>query len=153
MRVKDVMNKDVVKVYPQNTIEDALQIFAEHPFSLLPVVNEKGEVVGVLSRTDIMNAILPDFLEDIEHISFIRHFGKLEEELFDLSAIQALLLVKDLMTEKVVSINAEDSLLKAAAVMQKHKVRALPVVEERKLCGIITRTDIIMALYKRGGGR
>ena len=83
----------------------------------------------------------------IEDFLFIDDFGALEEELENLPEL-TLFLAEDLMVRDVIAIEADASLLKAPALMHRHSIRHLPVVEDGKLIGIITRSDILKALIE-----
>ncbi len=152
MKVRDVMNKDVITCMPDDTLGDIANLFKEKHISGMPVV-EDGKVVGVVSETDLLKLFrkpkfsgglwLPSPLEVIEVP--IRNLVRLEEMKKALEDIK-LKPVRDVMKKNVHSISPEDSLEEASGRMVKYKVNRLPVIENGKLVGIVARSDIIRGL-------
>jgi CBS domain-containing protein len=124
------------------------KIFDTHPFDSLPVIDERGVLVGIISRTDLLHVFLPNYFGLLDDFSFVQNFGALEVDKGSFKMIEKLFVVDDLMTKKVITIEERSSLLKAIAIMKKHGVRNLPVVKDEKLVGIITRGDILRAFLR-----
>ena len=152
MKVKDVMNKDVITCRPDDTVGHLSTLFKEHHISGLPVV-ENGKVVGIVSETDLFKLFktpefkgelwLPSPLEVIEVP--LRSLVRFEE--FKTSLEEAKLKpVRSIMKKTIYSISSEDSLEEASEKMVRHKVNRLPVVDNGKLVGIVARSDIIRGL-------
>ena len=152
MKVKDVMNKDVITCKPDDTVGYLSTLFKENHISGMPVV-ENGKVVGVVSETDLLKLFktpefsgelwLPSPLEVIEVP--LRSLVRFEE--FKKSLEEAKLKpVRSIMKKTVHSISPEDSLEEASSRMVRYKVNRLPVVENGKLVGIVARSDIIRGL-------
>lgn len=148
MKVRDVMSRDVMSITSDVGIRQIYRIFCERGFGGLPVVDKENRVIGLVTKNELLAVILPDYFGMIEDFLFIDDFGALEKELESLPELN-LFLAEDLMLKEVVSIEADASLLKAPALMHKHNIRHLPVVEKGKLVGIITRSDILKALIER----
>jgi len=151
-KVKDFMNPDVIYFKPEDSIFKVAKVFAENDISGAPVVKRK-KIIGVISECDIVKFMssklgkkpgltLPSL--SLLVLSFIRDHVNLKSELKRISKIK----IKDFMTKKVVSISPEASLLEAASVMEKNDINRLPVVEKKKLVGIIARADLIKALVE-----
>lgn len=152
MKVKDVMNKDVITCKPDDTVGHLSTLFKENHISGMPVV-ENGKVVGVVSETDLLKLFkvpefsgelwLPSPLEVVEVP--LRSLVRFEE--FKRTIEEAKLKpVRSIMKKTVHSISPEDSLEEASARMVRYKVNRLPVVENGKLVGIVARSDIIRGL-------
>lgn len=152
MKVKDVMNKNVITCKPDDTVGYLSTLFKENHISGMPVV-ENGKVVGVVSETDLLKLFktpefsgelwLPSPLEVIEVP--LRSLVRFEE--FKKSLEEAKLKpVRSIMKKTVHSISPEDSLEEASSRMVRYKVNRLPVVENGKLVGIVARSDIIRGL-------
>lgn len=152
MKVKDVMNKDVITCKPDDTVGYLSTLFKEHHISGMPVV-ENGKVVGVVSETDLLKVFkipefkgelwLPSPLEVVEVP--LRSLARFEE--FKLALEEAKLKpVRSIMKKTVHSILPENSLEEASEEMVRHKVNRLPVIENGKLVGIVARSDIIRGL-------
>ncbi len=158
MLVKDVMIKDVITLKPEDNVRDASKKFAENNISGAPVVNNKKNVVGILSEADILKMLEAHYTKgnivflptpfDLIEIPFMEAVREAEvykgtkDMLKDISNV----LVSDAMKKKVVTIKPESSIEDAAVLMISKKVNRLPVVENNELVGIITRGDIIKAL-------
>lgn len=147
MKIKDVMSKSVVSITPNIGIRQIYKIFCEKEFGGLPVVNKENKIVGIVTKSELLAVILPDYFGMIENFLFIDDFGALDKELEDLPEL-SLFLAEDLMIRDVATIDADASLLKAPVLMHKHNIRHIPVVKEEKLVGIITRSDILKALME-----
>ena len=158
MSVNNVMTKEVISIRSTDDVKDAWLILMEADISGAPVVDDAGNLVGVLSVTDIFNAIidkvrkarsLREFTSQISDPSALE-----KEEVRELSlAIRAVAETKVLgilpKDQKVLSLAPDDSLDRAIHLIAEHAVNRLPVVHENKVIGIITRQDIIWAIAGR----
>lgn len=152
MKIKDVMNKDVIACAPDDTLGQLADIFKKNHISGIPVV-DKGEVVGLVSETDLIKLFkTPEFSNDLwlpspfEIIEIpIRNLVKLEEtkKFFENMKLRP---VKDIMTVTVHSISPDNGLEDASTMMVKYDVNRLPVIENGILVGIVARSDIIKGL-------
>ncbi len=152
MKIRDVMNKDVITCKPDDPVSTLARLFKEKHISGIPVV-EKGKVIGVVSETDLLRCFktpelssglwLPSPLEIIEIP--IRSIVRFEEAKKALENMK-LKPISDIMTRSVHSISPDDSLEEASSRMVKYKVNRLPVIENGKLVGIVARSDIIRGL-------
>ncbi len=152
MKIKDVMNKDVIVCAPDDTLSHLADLFKKNHISGIPVV-DKGKVVGLVSETDLIKLFkIPEFSNDLwlpspfEIIEIpIRNLMKLEETKKVLENMK-LRPVKDIMTNNVHAISPDDDLEDASTMMVKYDVNRLPVIENGKLVGIVARSDIIKGL-------
>lgn len=149
-RVKDAMQTHVVTVNAQDTVHDALERMLENKVSALPVVDHRGQCVGILSSRDFVDMaheLDQDFHEafhesEVWWSAFIRN---LSENIGDQS-------VMDLMTEEVISVAADDLLVHAARTMLAQRVHRLPVIDDhQRLLGIISTTDVLRAFVEAAG--
>ncbi|MDI6855185.1 MAG: CBS domain-containing protein [Candidatus Thermoplasmatota archaeon] len=151
MLVKDVMTKYVITLAPENTIREASEKLASKNISGAPVVDKNNKVMGILSEADILRVLktrysapnivfLPTPFDLIE-IPFRQAitFAEVKLSLEDISRKK----VTEVMTKNPIVIGCNDTVEKAAEIMVERKVNRLPVVENDKLIGIITRGDII----------
>ncbi len=152
MKIRDVMNENVITCKPSDPVSTLARLFKENHISGMPVV-ENGKVVGIVSETDLLKLFeipeisgelwLPSPFEVIEIP--IRNLVRLEEFKKALEDMK-MKPVKDIMKKSVHSISPEDTLEKASTMMVKHKVNRLPVIENGRLVGIVARSDIIKGL-------
>jgi CBS domain-containing protein len=153
MKVRDVTNPDVVVCSPEDTIGDVARLLKQNNISGLPVVDD-GKVVGIVSEGDLLRLLevpehgglwLPSPFEVIEvPIRELINWEDTKRMLEDVGSQP----VADIMKEKVYTVSPEDSIEKASESITRHKINRLPVVENEKLVGIVTRGDIIRGLGK-----
>ncbi|MDP3484336.1 MAG: CBS domain-containing protein [Methanobacteriaceae archaeon] len=154
--VQEAMQKDVITLRRVEKIEEAARILREKKISGAPVVDENNKVIGIVSEGDIMrllefhspnlNLILPSPLDLIElPIRMKAEYDEISAGLKKASLVR----VHEIMTKKLITISPEKSISDAAEQMDMHKVKRLPVLDDKgNLIGIITRGDIIGALVK-----
>jgi CBS domain-containing protein len=154
--VEDAMQKDIVSLSAADQISDASKILRENKISGAPVLDKENNLVGILSEGDIMRLLevhspnislfLPAPFDLIELPLRMKHeYDEIAEGIKKAS----LVLVEEIMTNHVVTIGPEKSISDAAELMDMHKIKRMPVVDENgKMVGIITRGDIIGALVK-----
>lgn len=154
IKIKDAMEKNVIKFKPTDKIIDVAQTLRNNKISGAPVVDDENKVIGMLSEGDIMrlvevhsprlNLILPSPLDLIELPLKMKHES---DEIMKGLRKAGSVLIKDIMTKEVISISPDASISDAAALMDSHNIKRLPVVDsDGKLVGIITRGDIIGAM-------
>lgn len=155
MKVKDIMNKKVVTCAPGDVISDVVKMLKKHNISGMPVV-EGEKVAGIITESDILRLLrTPEYSKDLWLPSPLELIEVPIRELVDWTKTKkALEDIGDRPVAKVMSrclyaISPEEGIEKAAEMMTKHRINRLPVVEDDKLVGIITRGDIIAGL----GGR
>jgi acetoin utilization protein AcuB len=131
MLVKDWMTTDPITVTPDTSVMKASQIMKENNVRRLPVINDKGEVVGIVTDRDLKEAS-PSKATTLD----------VHELYYLLSELK----VKDIMSRKVITITPEETVEKAAVIMLEHKVTGLPVIEDGKLTGILSQGDVFRVL-------
>jgi CBS domain-containing protein len=153
MKVKDVMNSNVVFCRPDNTVREAAKLLKDNSISGAPVL-DGDELVGIISEADLLKLLivpeqgelwLPSPFEVIEVP--IRELLGWEETKRMLSDV-GLTKVEEIMTPEVHTISSEASVEEASEHMIRHKINRLPVIENSRVVGIITRGDIIEGLAK-----
>jgi CBS domain-containing protein len=132
--VADLMTRDVVTVVPGTPFKDVVQTLIDHHISAVPV-SADGDVVGIVSEADL--------LPKEERMN--RRFGPLlEGPRHRRSRVKgAATTASDVMTSPVVTISSQATLAEAARLMEKHAVKRLPVVDDGRLVGIVSRADIL----------
>ena len=147
MKIKDVMTKDAVTVRASTGIRQIYDIFCKKGIGGVPVVDDEKRLLGMVTKTELLDVLVPDYFDMLADYLFIDDFGALEDKLENIPPLE-LFIAENLMVKNVISINAEASLMKAPALMNSHNIRRLPVVNsENKLVGIITRMDVCKALF------
>jgi CBS domain-containing protein len=142
MKVRDIMTTDPVKVTADTRLREAARLMVRHRVSGLPVVDEGGKLIGILSEGDFIRR---EAGRDRPHgVSLLDAvFG--EGELQPVGAET----VAEIMTRSVVTITPEATVGEAARVMGRRNVKRLPVVDlEGELIGIVSRADVVGAFTK-----
>jgi CBS domain-containing protein len=141
MKISDLMTREVVTVTPETPLKEAAALLAERGISGMPVVDGKGEVVGVLSEADVVvkagggqrrSGLLAWLLE--------ADFG-LEEKIRARTVGEA-------MSSPAITVDAARPVHEAAALMVEESVNRLPVLEDGRLVGIVTRADVVRAFTR-----
>ena len=120
-----IMSTDVITVPLSASLAEARVLMQENRFHHLPVVNDGGDFVGLLSQTDLL-AATDSILRDAENRLRAKNIP-----------------IEDVMVRNVVTISENASVRQAALFLEKYRIGCLPVVTDGKLVGIITDTDFV----------
>ena len=148
LTVRDIMEIDVPPVYPDDPIEQVVHTLRDHELPGVPVINEGGRCVGIITEADLILAgekedlHLPHYIELFGGIVFLESMKKFEERLRKAIGATA----TDVMTPDPITISPDASVAEAAQVIARHKHNRLPVVEHGRMIGVVTRIDVLDAL-------
>ena len=131
--VKDWMTKNTVTVDPDTPLPDAHAIMKEYKIRRLPVVGKNGKLVGIISLTDVHEAEPSDATT---------------LSIYELNYLISRLLVSKIMTREVRTTTPNSGVSEVARLMLDYKIGGVPVVENEKLVGIITESDIFRMVVK-----
>ena len=132
MRVSELMQTKVQTVHPDDAVNDAVVTLTDAHVSALPVVNESGHMIGVISSTDILTS---------------------EAEARDAVEREALfeqMMVRDIMTPRPLTVSSDADVREAAQQMLYAEVHRLFVTSGNQLVGVISTTDIVRAVAVGG---
>lgn len=139
MFVRDRMSSPAVTITPDTSLREALDLMHEHRFRRLPVVDEEGRLVGIVSERDLLYASPPP--------ATLLHGLELNDLLAELQT-------EEIMTRKVITTTPDTFVEEVAHLMVENKVGGLPVVDGADhVVGVITETDVFKAfveLYRAG---
>lgn len=151
--VKDYMKTKVHKVRPTYSIFKAAEMLSKYHISGAPVVRG-NKVVGVITESDIIRFMKLDLSKNhselvaephalsIVLLTLIKDHLDVKKHLEQLSKIR----VKDFMTKDVISVTPDENVIETANLLDKHDIDRLPVIDNGRLVGIISRCDLIKAL-------
>lgn len=145
--VADAMSRDPIVVRPETSLNEAIQILAERRISGLPVVDDAGQVVGIISETDLMwqqtGVTPPAYIMFLDSVIFLKNPTEYERDLHKALGQT----VGEVMSRDPITISPDKSLRDAAQLMHDRDVRRLPVLDDRgQVIGILTRGDIVRAM-------
>lgn len=122
LKAKDIMTKDVVSVDPEATLEDAIRILLSSKISGMPVCDKERRVLGVISEKDIVSFIFSGNVKTTK--------------------------VKEAMSTKITSFPPDADIDKISLTMGEKVIRRVPIIENGKLVGIISRRSILRTVLK-----
>lgn len=145
MKVRDVMTSDVVCVAPGTRLKDLARLLLDRRISGAPVVDEAGHLVGVISETDLLAKEVGRPMSRRTPLDWI--FG--ERPSSSEQRRHEATTVEQAMTAPAMTVAADSPLREAAAIMVDRSVNRLPVTDDGRLAGIITRADLVRAYLRR----
>lgn len=143
MKASDVMQREVITVTPETRVEEALRLMARHRISGLPVVDATGAPVGILSEGDLLRRVE---LGTETRLSAWRAWlagpGREAGNYARSHARQ----VSEVMTGSLTCVTPDTDLADVVALMESRRIKRIPVLENGRIAGIITRADLVRAL-------
>jgi CBS domain-containing protein len=146
MNVADVMTKRVISVTPETPIADAARVMLEQRISGLPVVDANGAVVGIVTEGDLLRRTETgtDRLRS-RWFELLIAPGRLAHDYVHSHARK----VGEVMTHEIASVAPDDTLAKVVELMESRRIKRLPVIEEGRLVGIVSRANLVRALLDK----
>lgn len=152
MKIEEIMTENVVSCGPDEPVKHVAQMLREHKVGGIPVVQD-GEVAGMITENDILKLLevperdsqlwLPSPFEIIEvPLRELIGWEEAGRALEDVGARK----VGDVMSKPAITASPDETLETVASRMVKNNVHRMPVVDDGKLVGIVTRQDIISGL-------
>ena len=142
LTVGDIMETDWPTLGPQQTVEDAIKLFAESGISGTPVV-EDGRLAGIVTEGDLIfqdaEIKAPGFLDILGGVIPLGNWDEYRQEALKSAGVT----VGEVMTREVFTVGPDASLAEAATIMAEERVKIVPVAEEGRLRGVVTRMDIL----------
>ena len=143
MRAANVMTRRVVSVTPETSVVEAVRLMLENRISGLPVIDDAGQLVGIVTEGDFLRR---GETRTERHrprwIEFLLGPGRLAEDYVRSHGRK----VEQVMTREVATVTEETTLAEAVRLMEKRRVKRLPVLHRRKVVGILSRSNLMQAL-------
>jgi len=147
--VADIMTKDVITVTKATTVRELAGLFDKHRFGTLPVVDDAHHLIGIVTASDLVeqgrNLHIPTVISLFDWVIPLGGERTLERELHKITAQT----VGEICSTDVVTVTPSEPVSSAADTLSNHKLHALPVVEDGKLVGMVSRIDIIRSLIQK----
>jgi CBS domain-containing protein len=147
-KVAEIMERDPVSVSPDADVETVVRLLREHELPGVPVVNDGGRCVGIVTENDLIlreedaDLHLPHHLDIMGGVIFVESMKHFEQRIQKAFASK----VSDMMTADPITITPDADVEEAARLIAQHKHNRLPVVEHGRLVGVVTRLDVLDAL-------
>jgi CBS domain-containing protein len=135
MLVREVMTAPAVTVTPRTTVRDAVRLLDRHAVTAVPVVDEHGELVGVLSEADLVRGVLP---QDAR--------ARMQPD--EPAESPPARVVADVMSGHPVTVRPDDDLADAVELLTSTAVKSLPVVGAGRVVGVVSRRDVLHLLAR-----
>lgn len=143
MKVAEIMTRPVISVTPDTTIAEAARLMLQHRISGLPVVAASGEVVGILTEGDLLRrAETGTQLRRARWLEFLIAPGRLAREYANAHARR----VGEVMTPRVECVGPETELAEVVRLLERRRIKRLPVTDAGQLVGIVSRANLVRAL-------
>lgn len=134
--ISSIMSVKIITLKKKDDLEKAEHLFKKHKIRHIPVV-EGESIIGMLSYTDLLRISFADAIDDDEN----------EVE----SLVYNMFTIEQVMAKNVISVTSDTSIKEVAKILAKKEFHALPVVDDDKLVGIVTTTDLINFLLMKLG--
>ena len=143
MNASEIMSSRVYTIRSDATVVDAANVMLDHNISALPVVNDRDNLVGIMSHSDFF---LTPIRDPGMHGTVFELFGNVfvnRDNIGNLHTVLSRTLVSDVMSTPVVTVKEDTSIEEIVRIMHQRRLKRLPVVRDNKLVGIITRHDFV----------
>ncbi len=148
LTVADIMSRNVVSIKGATTVREMAGIFDTMRFGTLPVVDDAGNLTGIVTASDLVEQDrplhMPTVISLFDWIIPLQGEESLQRDLNKITAQTA----AELASSDVVTVVPSDSVSNVAEIMSSKKLHALPVVEGKKLVGMVSRIDIIRSMNR-----
>jgi len=142
MKIKEIMEKEVVSVKPDDTVRDALIFLFKMRISGLPVIDAQGKLVGMFTEKDVLSYILPSYIEKVGRFIYEENPKSIKKKFMELDKVK----VSQLMRRDVITTDEDAALCEVARIVLTQKTRRLPVVDKSgRVVGIVAREDVVKA--------
>lgn len=147
-RVRDIMTTDVVQVTPSASVSDIAQLMSEYDISGVPVVDEGGHVLGVVTELDMIvrntRFKMPAFIAFLDAIIYLETPSRYRERVEHVLGTTA----EEIMSQPAVTIGPDASIEDLSELMVDRRMNPVPVVENDRLIGIVSRSDIVRVMVE-----
>jgi len=148
MRAENIMVTDVVTCRPDQTIEEALEIFKERALRMIPVLDAEGKVIGALNTIKLLTKLVPEYIVsgDLKSVSYAPDLGVLYKHYLEMRHLK----VSEVMETDPTIVKAGESLLSVATalIVRDFFDYAIVVDDEGALQGVIAPSDILACLAR-----
>lgn len=146
MNAAEIMTRDVISVAPETPVREIAAMMLERRISGVPVVDAGGRVLGIVSEGDLIRR--PELETDRARTGWLGLFLSEEDRARDFVKSHGRV-AREVMTKPATCVGPETPLDEVVRLMERLRVKRLPVVKKGKLAGLVTRTDLLRAMMSR----
>lgn len=146
MKAADIMSREVVSVGPDEPVREIARLMLARRISGVPVVNAERHVLGVVSEGDLIRR--PELETDQARGGWLNLFVSDDERARDFIKSHGLK-ASEVMTQPAICVAPEMPLADVVRLLERHRIKRLPVTENGRLAGLVTRADLLRALASR----
>jgi CBS domain-containing protein len=143
---RDIMTQNVVTVNKNQPINDLSKLFIENHFNGVPVLDDAGKVIGVVTQGDLIeqnkNLHIPTVIALFDAVLFLESEKKFEDDVKKLTGSK----IEDIYHKNPITVSLDTDLNEITTLMAEKDVHTLPVLDGNKLVGIIGKRDVIRAM-------
>jgi CBS domain-containing protein len=144
MQVHEIMTREVITVRPDARVAAVARLFREHAISGLPVVDDEGAVIGIITEKDLIarhaRPHFPHYIRVLDSVIYLEGSKRYEESIRHILATTA----GELMTKPVRTVGPDMDVQDLAALMVEKGINPVPVLDDQdRLIGIVSRTDVL----------
>jgi len=146
MKAKDVMTTDLVTVKPDTPVAEIAKKLIKRRISAVPVIDGDGHLVGIVSENDLIRR--PETGGERQPtwwLTFLAEPEALSRDYMKAHGATA----SDVMTRELITVDKDTSLEEIATLLEKHRIKRVPVVQGNKLLGIVSRANLLQGLIAR----
>ncbi|HEU68092.1 MAG TPA: CBS domain-containing protein [Candidatus Acetothermia bacterium] len=145
MKAHEVMRRDLTSVELDTTVDHVIYLLHQSGLASLPVVDEDGRVVGIISERDLIRALLPGYVDMLESSAFLPSLDQLGRKLHEIGRKP----IAEFMVREVIAARPDDSDLHLADLMIRKGLKQIPVLDdENRLVGVVRRIDLLHRLRR-----
>lgn len=146
LKAKDIMTTKVLTVTEETGVEELARLFEERGVNAMPVLDKAGDLVGIVTQTDLVEQDkplhIPTVISIFDWVIYLESEKNFKEELAKITART----VGSLCARDVVTCSPETAVSEIAELMVEHKAHLIPVVDGKALLGVVARLDIIRSM-------
>jgi len=150
VKVKEVMQKEVTSLEPEDNALEALNLLFKMQISGLPVINAQQKLAGMFTEKDVLKYVLPSYIEQVGMFVYQENPKSTGRKF----SLLGKLTVGELMRRDVVTTSEDITLCEAARLMLTQRIRRVPVVDQGgSVVGIVARGDILKGIAAEAGAK
>ncbi|SEW15337.1 BON domain-containing protein [Aliiroseovarius sediminilitoris] len=143
MQAKDIMTTSVISAQQDGKVEDAVRLMLDHHVSALPVLDAEGDLKGLISEGDLMRRVRR--LDGPRRSWWLEVLGGWGDSAQDFVKLRSHR-IEDVMTRDVVSVGESTPVAEIARLLEKHRIKRVPVLHDGRVVGIVSRANLLHAL-------